>query len=454
MIDAFFDEQVIETQNKLILAVSCYISSEWFIICSKVASFFYKRVTLRIKEAIGIDSFKKKASSKQKIRTNTWAVIKDKFEKIIDDLNVGDNGANFTSGEEILKQKFSVQVISAIRRQMGKALFLVDENSVSADTRLKIPFAVVTNLGPESNFATLDNDLKRSGNSTTLKKISGMHVIQQNKLYKKDRWNKLDISEKKNQWKWARSSEECKRLKEMEEELKNKMKALDEMVVEAKKVKKARNTARVMNALEKCKRHGGPVTIAGIDRLENMTDEQVKNEATFLKLTTGPNIRYRRKVGEKLVNYSTEELRLQIREVIKPDFSRSENVDMIIKKALCSSETDSLDKGDEVSNTETSNTMEIDSIQGSNTVEGNELCSNSEIDEPIDYIGKVCWWISPFVEHKIGVALDKETLQLYQSTKYGFTPEDTTVKMCDYVLDKEITDFFYIERRERIFLVI
>ena len=42
LIDGFFEEQIDENQNKLVLAVGNFLQSEWFLFCSKVTSFFFR----------------------------------------------------------------------------------------------------------------------------------------------------------------------------------------------------------------------------------------------------------------------------------------------------------------------------------------------------------------------------------------------------------------------------
>ena len=51
----FFDEMVDENQNKLVLVVSTYIRSDWFMLSCKIAKHFHDHVTLPIMQTIGID---------------------------------------------------------------------------------------------------------------------------------------------------------------------------------------------------------------------------------------------------------------------------------------------------------------------------------------------------------------------------------------------------------------
>ena len=74
-----------------------------------------------------------------------------------------------------------------------------------------------------------------------------------------------------------------------------------------------------MKNLEECKKHSGPLTIENIQDIHNMSYEQVKLEAGFLKKTTAPNIRYKRKVVQKFIAFTLDELKQQVIEAIKPN---------------------------------------------------------------------------------------------------------------------------------------
>lgn len=236
------------------------------------------------------------------------------------------------SGEELLKSKCAIQVKEGIQRQMSRVDFFKDET----ENDNKINKAPITNLGPESNFGSVDGDLKRSGNSTKLATVSEKHIIEKNKLHMKEQWTTLSEAEKVENWKWARKSSEVKAVKTKENELKEFLKSVADLATENKKKNKLRQNEKLMTALEKCKLHGGPITLVDIQNLDNLTEIQVKSEVAYLKLTSGRNIRYKRKVGNKFVNFTVDELRSQIRDVIKPASNLCSDVNAAIKGALLS----------------------------------------------------------------------------------------------------------------------
>ena len=69
-----------------------------------------------------------------------------------------------------------------------------------------------------------------------------------------------------------------------------------------------------MKLLEKCKAHGGPLTLSDISRLDTMNDEEVIQEAKYLKKTTAPNLRLKCKQGNKMVDFTMDEIYQQIKE--------------------------------------------------------------------------------------------------------------------------------------------
>ena len=86
-----------------------------------------------------------------------------------------------------------------------------------------------------------------------------------------------------------------------------------------------------MDALEKCKLHGGPITSKNIEKLEKSDDKEIKEVASYYMKILGSGIRFKHKVGNKFIPFSTEELRNQIRDILKPPRDIIENIDAMIK---------------------------------------------------------------------------------------------------------------------------
>ena len=173
-----------------------------------------------------------------------------------------------------------------------------------------------------------------------------------------------------------------------------------------------------MEVLQRCKMHGGPLTIEDIERIDTLNDEQVNAEASYLKKTISPNIRFKRKVGNKFINFTTEELRQQIKDAIKPKFDQAPNLDMLLEQVLSDEDN---------------------------------LTSSSE--EAVA-VGTVGWFISAFEEEKVGVVVEESSLQLYKFCRYGFKPSGLLVDLKDWIHKESIDNYEYIAKGDAIFLVI
>ena len=166
-----FEKQVNKNANKLVTTVSCYFNSSWFTLCCNIATCIYETVTIPIQGAIGIN--------KTPANLNTdrnWATVKLELNKILDSL------LNFSKeGSSTSQDKLKIKCLSAAReaiiRQLNVMPFFKEDFEESEEAANKRSKAVLTNLGAESEFATLDNDLRKVGGSTSLNTISNKHVI-------------------------------------------------------------------------------------------------------------------------------------------------------------------------------------------------------------------------------------------------------------------------------------
>ena len=64
-----------------------------------------------------------------------------------------------------------------------------------------------------------------------------------------------------------------------------------------RKEKEKKMTQQMMDALECCKQHDGPVTTKVMEKLKSFTETEIIAGAFFLKRTTAPNIRLKYEVG-------------------------------------------------------------------------------------------------------------------------------------------------------------
>lgn len=221
-------------------------------------------VTLKLKRALGIDEFKK-----SKDRCTTWVEIKAVFKEITNHLE------NVSHTETKLIRKCAKQIKVAIERQLGMSNFFLDGDDEDIPDE-KTP---KTNLGCESEFGHVTNDLRKSGGSTSLsivERYSNKHIVGRNwgrnKYYENERWESLSSKEKRTKWKWASNSPQAKQVMAMEKEFTEQVKAVGVLAVKAKENAKRKKDEKVMQILEECKMHGGPLTVADIEKIDTLSD--------------------------------------------------------------------------------------------------------------------------------------------------------------------------------------
>ena len=474
----FFEEQVEENANKLVLAVYNFIRSDWFLTCCKVAKCFYDEITIPIKKLIGMDEFKETKSDQR-----SWTGIKKEFETIINNLTNMAVQSNTTDGVNCLKSKAASSIKEALQRQLSAVSFF---NGDDSDTEINAP---LTNLGCEGNFSSLGNDCKRAGGSVKLKTISDMSVISHNKLYTKDRWKLLSETERRKKFRWARNSKQAKEIKRMEKEFYDKVQAVSDLAIEAKKKKKQDKHIKTMKILEKCKAHGGPLTLSDINVLDTLSDEEVILEAKYLKKTAAPNLRLKRKQGNKFVNFTTDEIRQQIRDFIQPESAVEEDLDQLLKnvmpriqelnagviaershtitleeaqegkktksdtkkktkkatgkrqvqKGVCETEDDQLEEDLEV-------TIELHQTENDQIEQDSEVKVNSKV-------GMLGIWEGKLGEKEVGMIVDDDTLQMFQRKRQGFVPVELMQTTEDWTLIEEISSYSYELKNKTVYLV-
>jgi hypothetical protein len=66
--------------------------------------------------------------------------------------------------------------------------------------------------------------------------------------------------------------------------------------------------------------------------------------------------------------------------------------------------------------------------------------------------GLLGWWEGPLDQRKVRIVLDSETLQLYESSHYGFLPSDVREYLPDWNLLEHIEEYGFFERPSGLFL--
>lgn len=71
-----------------------------------------------------------------------------------------------------------------------------------------------------------------------------------------------------------------------------------------------------MELLKKYKKHGVPLTLSDISRLDTLSEKEVITGANYLQKATALNLRLKRKQGRNFVKFTIQEIKQQISDVI------------------------------------------------------------------------------------------------------------------------------------------
>ena len=119
-------------------------------------------------------------------------------------------------------------------------------------------------------------------------------------------------------WQWDRSSKETKKITKLDKDFQERLNSLQQVAYEEKVLKKQKSYEKFLEIVEKCKSRVGPITENDAEKLEVLSYEEVRPEVRFLKKTTAPQLRLKRKVEKKFINYTKYQLIRQMREVLTP----------------------------------------------------------------------------------------------------------------------------------------
>lgn len=211
-------------------------------------------------------------------------------------------------------------------------------------------------------------------------------------------------------------------VKSMEAEFQQRIHHVQQLAFEEKARMKERMNGKLMENLEACKAHGGPITKNDLHKLDSLTYEELSLEVGYLKKTIAPKLRFRRKVDNKFVKYSAEQLRQQLRDVIKPTNESSPDINALLQTAL----------GNDALTT---------------------ICETTPSSvEP----GTHGLWRGPLDETVFGVSLDSSSLQTYKERRFGYVPDGLPQPLEEWTLTETFSDnqFSYIERGSMIFIVL
>ena len=252
----FFEDVVDENSNKLVLAVAEYIRNEWFLVCSTIYSKLGQLMIFPLMELFGIDRKTRHQGDDSKC---DWFQVKEYFQCHLPDWKIKQQVlSKKTDGSDLLYSRILAECIEGLERQIADVPFLTKECSSDEDKKLMYP--PISNLGCESKIGWLDNRLKISGGTTSVNTLSNKNIVATNKYLISEEFVGLTEEERKKEWKWSRTSEECKEVRLLTKAFLHRVKEAKKLSLRNKEAQKKKKFVRILKLYDTCKKHGGPIS--------------------------------------------------------------------------------------------------------------------------------------------------------------------------------------------------
>ena len=328
----FVDSVVDINSNKLVLAVSVYIQSDWFSLCCELYRKIADLVIFLLMDLPGIDERGKNLKN-----VRDWYGVRDFFKLKLPEIDDLYEQLKSGNGKDRLYSAMLKETSETLRGQMSAMPFFYDnlEHDEAQNDELpdpnKLTYAPLTNLGCESEFAWFDNRVKISGGTESVQSISSKRVICTNALLVDSSFDNSSDKERLDSWRWARTSEESS-------DFLATVKMSKKLVLAKKEDLKRKKNLRLLQTMDICKQHGGPFTDNNLELFESLSEKQLISEIVFLRFTVAPNIRQQRRVKDsntgkfRVEKFTAEELHTSIRNAIKPEDEVDKNVDGLLLK--------------------------------------------------------------------------------------------------------------------------
>ena len=376
-------------------------------------------LTQPMKAALGIDQNKQVRSEYR-----SWSGLKALFSEKLEHLETLSKKKHGMSNKEFLLASVASNIKVAIQRQLEYVDYYTQEDDVQSVSQ-KLKYAPLTNSGCESQFADLDNSVKKFGGTATVSTLSDKHVIRKNKMFESEEWKTMNLQERKKKFAWARGSPQAKKVLSMQKEWIEKVADAKCLALAGKESKKKKRNERSLKLLDKCKEQNGPVTMNTTELLDVLSDDQLVTEVRYLRVTIAPNIREKIKVDKKFRKLSNSELRNEILKVIRPEA----NVDSLDKLFL-----------------------DIFSQDIPEALSGH--------DDPVGeddsiHPGLAGLWLGPLQEQCVGVVVPRgadDVLQLYARGRFGYYADGNSVDLQDWSLVKSFEKVSYVSKARIVYL--
>lgn len=202
----FYKTNIIYICTRLVLAVGTFIRSDWFSMGCSVYKIFSDILITPLCQILGIDKH-----GKIQRDDRNWKGMKVFFSTKLLQLKELSNKNPTTQFDKLL-HKCLIKVIENIERQLSRMPFFGD--GVDTDIEDKMRHVPLSNSGCESNFGKLDARTKDASGTVPISNISDKFIIATNNYLQNDKF----INNKEEEYHWARTSDEAKKARTLQEE--------------------------------------------------------------------------------------------------------------------------------------------------------------------------------------------------------------------------------------------
>ena len=305
-ISKYFSEVVDETSNKLLTAISHYITNDWVKLCTEVYVFIAEIIIFPLMNILGIDQHKKRS----KANSSNWEDVYNFFKTKLSDISKLENEySELKDGKNKFIHEILKEVNESIERQLSEVKVFEPllkscpmtqkETAKQKKTLDTLRNAPLTNSGCESENAYLGLMCSQTGGSASLQTLNKKRVISKNKFLMNEATTNATDEQRQAMWKWSRTSEAAKSVKEIERAIVKDVCAAKELSLEVKKLNKFKKKSRILKLLDVLKQHDGPCTPSNIDSLlPKLDDKQLIQEISYLRATVNPDIRQKQRVKQ------------------------------------------------------------------------------------------------------------------------------------------------------------
>jgi hypothetical protein len=332
----FFDSVVDTNSNKLVLAVTVYIQNDWFNLCCELYGKIADLIIFPLMNLLGIDA---RGENMKDMRD--WCAVKDFFKVKIQEVEELSYKMKLGDGRDRLYSAMLQETSETLRRQLSAMPFFHDILDIGETANVDLPdsdklkYAPLSNLGCESEFAWFDNRVKISGGTESVQSLSRKKVIYTNGLLVDSSFATLTNAERAKGWKWARTSDEASEVRDLEKDFLATVQLAKKLVLVKKEQLKRKKNIRLMQTIDLCKEHDGPVTASSLNLLDGLSEKELLQEVVHLRLTIAPSIRHQRRVKDstgkfRMEKFTAEELRTSIRNVIKPEEGANQDIEGLL----------------------------------------------------------------------------------------------------------------------------